>query len=62
MKKILCDDQLSTSVGLLDPVRARQYFTDVVQLFEDRHISKYILTQADAEKLRVLLDKLKDSL
>lgn len=62
MKKILCDDQLHTSVGLLDPIRARQYFSDVVEMFEDRQISRYTLTQSDAEKLRVLLNKLKDSL
>lgn len=62
MKKILCDDQIKTAVGILDPIRARQYFTDVVQLFENRHISKYTFTQSDAEKLRVLLNKLKDSL
>lgn len=62
MKKILCDDQIKTAVGILDPIRARQYFTDVVSMFEDRTISKYIMTQADAEKLRVLLNKLKDSL
>lgn len=62
MKKILCDDQIKTAVGILDPIRARQYFTDVVAMFEDRTISKYIMTQADAEKLRVLLNKLKNSL
>lgn len=62
MKKILCDDQLKTAAGILDPIRARQYFSDVVSMFEDHQISKYTLTQSDAEKLRVLLNKLKDSL
>lgn len=58
----MAKEELDKVRDRLDLIHVLHYFDSVVELYENRTIARYIMTEMDAERLRILLKKVRQSL